>query len=261
VTDRDPEPGLESIMAAGMRGDATVDEVMTVFRDWPLIVPSGADFSRDASLFQPVVYDREGTPMMALFTSPDRLRTLAELAPYWTTLAGSAVLSGAQPGTGFVVNPGSRLGLELDPDAVAHFAGTASEPHERSFGRAPTVLESVILDVAARRATRDGVLAVLAESDITVPSAAPLDPSAEREATLDALRPPIVESHGIRHIAVFSHADLIRDEAILEAVTRIELPATAFARAILGNLGLIVDPGTAFEFALAPHEVALLAAR
>jgi hypothetical protein len=251
-------------MAAGQRGDASVDEVMRVFRDWPLIVPSAADFSTDTEDFRPLVYDRDGVPMMALFTSPDRLRTIAEFAPFWTTLAGSAVLSGAAPGTGFVVNPGSRLGMELDPPTVARFAIEAASAVEgedapRDFGRELTVLERAVVDLASRRTERGDFLAVLAESDIVVPSATPPDIDADDRANLDGISPAVVDSGGVRHIAVYTHDELIREDVLDGSTYLLSLAATGFARAVLGEIGLMIDPGTAFEVTVTPGEVALLA--
>jgi hypothetical protein len=248
-------------MAAGQRGDASLEQVMRVFRDWPLIVPSGKDFSGDASDFRPVVYDRDGVPMMALFTSPDRLHSVAELSPFWTTLAGSAVLSGAAPGTGFVINPGSTLGMEITPDAVAHFAdaATGSEAAPLDFGRELTVLERAVLDLASRRTERAGLLAVLAESDIVVPSATPPDVDEMEQASLDGISPPVLDVGGVRHIAIYSHEEFIRDDVLERSTYLLSLAATGFARAVVGHLGLILDPGTAFEVAVRPDEVALLA--
>lgn len=258
VSERDPEPGLESALAAGQRGEASIDEVMRVFVDWPLIVPSGTDFSTDADLFQPVVYDREGTPMMALFTSPDRLHAVADLAPFWTTLAGSAVLQGAAPGTGFVVNPGSRLGLELAPEAVERYATLETDAEPRDFGRDLTVLERAVVDLASRRIARHDFLAVLAESDVVVPSATPPDIDSEDHASLDGISPPVVDAGGVRHVAVYTHDELIRDEVLEASTYLLSLAATGFARAIVGDIGLIVDPGTAFEVTVSPREVGLL---
>jgi hypothetical protein len=76
----------------------------------------------------PLVFDRDGLPMVAVFSDAARLGALAETAPYLLTMTGGAFLSRVQPGIGVVINPHDlELGLELFPDGIAHLVESCAE--------------------------------------------------------------------------------------------------------------------------------------
>ena len=82
-----------------------------------VVVPSGAPVGDRFEGFQPVLFEH-GTPMLAVFTSLERARVTADLAPYVVTLTGRQLLAMMPAGNGIVVNPGHADGVELSAATV-----------------------------------------------------------------------------------------------------------------------------------------------
>ncbi|WP_199423044.1 SseB family protein [Actinotalea solisilvae] len=113
-----PMTPFESALAAGQQsGDAAA--VLAALPAADLVVPSGAPVGEEFEGFVPVLFDREGVTMLAVFTHVSRIGELADLAPYALTLSGADLLARVPAGSGVVLNPGQSVGMELLPDAVA----------------------------------------------------------------------------------------------------------------------------------------------
>lgn len=119
---RDPSGlDLEHLIARGMRGER-LDVIEAMLRT-QLLVPSGADVGPGFVGFVPVLYDRDGVPMLAVFTSLERARAVTHLARYAVTMTGRDVVARMPTGHGIVLNPGHDVGLEILPQAI----GTITE--------------------------------------------------------------------------------------------------------------------------------------
>jgi hypothetical protein len=115
---RDPHPGVERAITQVAAGMLTQRELMIQFLTATLIVPSGKDFSSDASAFRPVVITRGGLKHMAVFTAEDYASTQSKIAPFAAELTGRAILAGLDPEMGLAVNPGVGPGFWLTKDTV-----------------------------------------------------------------------------------------------------------------------------------------------
>lgn len=103
---RPAEPGLECALLAGERGEMTMEEVLRVFVGWPVFVPSTADPAVGSAGVQPVILNSgDGSPLVAVFTSEDRIGAFAEQAPYLIELSGGMVATASTNGAGIVINP------------------------------------------------------------------------------------------------------------------------------------------------------------
>jgi hypothetical protein len=117
MTEQVPDgSGLDAIIERAMAG--AQEDVIGAFLGADLVVPSGAPVGEGFAGFVPVLYDREGVQMLAVFTTFDRAREVTHQAPYAITLRGSALLAMMPDGSGVVVNPGHRVGFEMSPDGV-----------------------------------------------------------------------------------------------------------------------------------------------
>jgi hypothetical protein len=253
---RQPEPGLESAILAGQRGEAVVVDVLHVFAQWPMLVPSSTDSTDGVDPFRPVIFDKEGTAMMAVYTSPDRMVPVKEVAPYWATLSGLTVLKGLQPEVGIVINAGSGIGMELLPEAIPEFISMlevleAESPPE--FGDAQTVLEQAIISAAIGKTSGSEATAVFAESDIFVPSHdAPTEYMSE-------ISPVAFSRRDRPYVAVYSRAELIREPVTTDAGYIVKLAANSFSTIVGNGAGIIVNPGTAFEYLIGADALGAIA--
>ncbi|WP_448631721.1 SseB family protein [Cellulomonas soli] len=62
-----------------------------------------------------MLFDRDGVPMLAVYTSWQRVGSVAS---YAMTMTGEQVLSRMPPGVGLVVNPGHAEGFEMPPEGI-----------------------------------------------------------------------------------------------------------------------------------------------
>ncbi len=253
--EREPDPGLESALASGRRGEVSTGVVLDLFARWPLYVPSGTDFSTAPETFQPVIFETPASPMMAIFTAPDRMSRITELAPYYTRMAGLSILSRGMPGTGFVVNPATDLVMEIAADAVAEYRGAMADQSAglipMPVGRELTAFEREVTELALDRSTEALVIDALAREELLVPS------QTLAETDLAELTPTAWERNGVTYLAVYSSPDFLRPPVTERATYVLRLPE---GRTMLGAVrppfGLIVNGGTAFEYLIEPEVVA-----
>lgn len=116
---------LESNIERAMRGEPI--DIMPLFLQAELAVPSGGPIGERFEGFVPVLYDRDGIPMLAVFTTVERARMTADRAPYAVTMRGRDIVARMPDGNGVVVNPGYSVGFELLPDGVARVRAALAE--------------------------------------------------------------------------------------------------------------------------------------
>lgn len=107
---------LERMIARAMSGER-LDVIEAMLRT-QLVVPSGGDVGPGFEGFVPVLYDRDGVPMLAVFTSLDLAKRVTHLARFAVTMSGRDVIVRMPEGHGVVLNPGHDVGLEILPHAV-----------------------------------------------------------------------------------------------------------------------------------------------
>jgi hypothetical protein len=109
--------GLEEVIARGMRGEQV--DVLGAFLAAQVVVPSGEAVSDGFGGFVPVLYEREGVPILAVFTSLDRATVVSAMAPFAVTMTGRELVDRMPPDYGIVVNPGHGEGFDMSPQSVA----------------------------------------------------------------------------------------------------------------------------------------------
>jgi len=240
---REPLPGLESALAAAMAGQLGMGELLRQFSRAGLIVPSITDFSNDPTAFQPLIFTPDEMPVMAVFTARDRMLPYADVANFSTVMLGRTVFEGLQPGVGLVVNPGSGLGFDIQPEGIA---AIVAELTAAAVGMPDP-------DVALEQAILDG-------------HAGDLEPEALLEQFLAGS--VYVLSHSADGVEPYTF--LREDKTFVGAFTRPEHAATftegvehaakidvAFLAANLTEgVGIIVNPGGAFPWEVSAEVVA-----
>ncbi|RWZ52716.1 SseB family protein [Labedella phragmitis] len=104
----------------GMMGLAPVSDVLATLWRSNGIILSGTVTTGSMAELQPLYVPKGEIRMLAMFTHGERVPPEAgEAAPYALSIPVSALFPTLGPLIGVVVNPGSRLGLEISPEGVA----------------------------------------------------------------------------------------------------------------------------------------------
>lgn len=104
----------------GMMGLAPVSEVLEALWASNGIILSGTVTTGSMAELQPLYVPKGKVRMLAMFTDGSRIpREASDAAPYTLSIPVSALFPTLGPLIGVVVNPGSRLGLEITPEGVA----------------------------------------------------------------------------------------------------------------------------------------------
>lgn len=120
------ERDLESALEAGATRGVSSDEMVRQFLQSVVFVPSGSDVGENFSGFVPVLFDRDGVSMLAVFSTRERAMVVEHLSTYLLAMRGEELARIMPPGAGIVVNPGHDVGVEFFPDVVQTMRAGAS---------------------------------------------------------------------------------------------------------------------------------------
>lgn len=110
----------EEAIRRGMMGLSPVADVLSGLWTSNAIILSGTVTSGSMAELQPLYIPKGEVRLLAMFTDGRRIPSEAsEAAPYALSIPVSALFPTLGPLIGVVVNPGSRLGLEITPEGVA----------------------------------------------------------------------------------------------------------------------------------------------
>ena len=93
-------------------------EFMKIFLASTIELPSANEVHADGAGLSPILFDKEGVNMLALFTHKDRIASFAGRAPYYVSMKAIDVLRRLPPGYGVVVNPGFEFGFDISSEGV-----------------------------------------------------------------------------------------------------------------------------------------------
>ena len=123
ATENREPTALEQAISKGQAGEGDMNSVLAEFVNAEVVVPTATDAQSSLNDLQPVLFDREGTPMLAAFTHPDMIgEQVKGVAEFAATLPAAELVQAIPPQTGLVVNPGNREGCEMLPEGVAQLA-------------------------------------------------------------------------------------------------------------------------------------------
>jgi hypothetical protein len=97
---------LERMIVLAQADRVTGEAVLRVFADSTVVIPSGTPVSHNLGQLQPLLFDNDGSSMLAAFS---------------LTIVGRLLLVSMPPGAGLVLNPSRSIGFELPPEAIRLF--------------------------------------------------------------------------------------------------------------------------------------------
>ncbi|MBX7248368.1 MAG: SseB family protein [Caulobacteraceae bacterium] len=121
MADLPPQNELEQALADGREGRLPMPDFLKLLLRSPLYVLSGSEPKEDGSGFEPLIYPHpeEGDPMIACYSSPQRIGEAARKAPFmFQVICGEFLERLPETTIGVVINPGDEQGFELRSPAI-----------------------------------------------------------------------------------------------------------------------------------------------
>jgi len=123
----EPRNELERKLVAAWQGEISSDEFMAELMGSEVFMPVAdeemvAGIQRSTRAKPLIIHDEEGTPVMPLFTSPERAKPfLADYPGYGGGLLAEFkwVLAKMGTGCGIALNPGWEIGFDMEPETVS----------------------------------------------------------------------------------------------------------------------------------------------
>ena len=109
---------IETLLKAAMDGAVPIRTFMEAFVASEVVLLTGSLVTPDGSGFDPLLFDKQGTLHVAVFTDPARVGNHAQQAPHQIRWLMLDVLRRVPGGYGVVINPGTSLGFEISPGGV-----------------------------------------------------------------------------------------------------------------------------------------------
>lgn len=113
MTDLGPQTPIESLLQSAMEGQTPIGAFMKAFVASDVVLLTGSLVTPDGSGFDPLLFDKQGTLHVAVFTDMARVGFHSQQAPHTIRMQMLEVLRRVPGGYGVVVNPGTSLGMEL----------------------------------------------------------------------------------------------------------------------------------------------------
>ena len=114
-----PETPIEHRILAGQKGELSGDALLHEIAASDLYIPSKDEVQEDGSRFQPVLFEMEGQPYVAVYTA--LTRTPKNMAPYLLQTVGTYFFLRLPPGYGVMINPGFAAQMLVPAQGVAAF--------------------------------------------------------------------------------------------------------------------------------------------
>lgn len=118
MTELPPQTPIETLLQTAMSGTLPIGAFMQAFVASEVLLLTGSLVTPDGSGFDPLLFDKQGTLHVAVFTDAARVGRHAEQAPHTLRWLMLDVLRRVPGGYGVVVNPGTSLGFEISPAGI-----------------------------------------------------------------------------------------------------------------------------------------------
>ena len=118
MTDLPPQTPIETLLQTAMAGTLPIAAFMQAFVASEVLLLTGSRVTPDGSGFDPLLFDKQGTLHVAVFTDAARIGPHAQQAPHQIRWLMRDVLRRVPGGYGVVINPGTTLGFEISPAGV-----------------------------------------------------------------------------------------------------------------------------------------------
>lgn len=113
-----PQNTLESTLLKTKAGAIPLKHFLHDLLESQLFVASGSEIKQDGTGFAPLLFDRDGIPLAAVFTTLSRATKYTDMARYSLQMNGRELFARMPDGYGLALNPNTPLAMEIQPHGV-----------------------------------------------------------------------------------------------------------------------------------------------
>lgn len=113
-----PDGDLEIALLKAKSGFMAVPDLLRLFMDARVVIPSAAKIETNGAGFQPLEFTKEKVQMLGCFTTSQRIGEFVSRAPFYIEMTGKQLLERLPPQYGVVVNPGWTAGFDIPPQGI-----------------------------------------------------------------------------------------------------------------------------------------------
>ncbi|MGH8618982.1 MAG: SseB family protein [Burkholderiales bacterium] len=114
----EPTNDVEVFLKRAAAGEISNEELLPVLVQSQMYAACVNDPSEDPSKFVPMLFDRNGEPFAAVFTSLPLINLFSTHIKGSVAMNCGEILARTPPGYGVVINPGYEIGLELHESGI-----------------------------------------------------------------------------------------------------------------------------------------------
>ena len=112
------ENPFEELLVKAQSSLAPLRDLLSALMQTDVFIPSASKVERDGKGFKPMLFDKNGETLMAIFTAQDRIKKYASQFPFCLSMKGAKLVNWIAGRYGVVINPGYRVGLEIPASGV-----------------------------------------------------------------------------------------------------------------------------------------------
>lgn len=114
----EPKNSLEVALGQAQIGKVSMPDLLQLMVAADLFIVSVEDVLGGAPGLHPLLFDRAGVPMAAVYTDLSHTELAKSQVKSVVRMKGANIFRNTPPGYGIVINPGFDTGLELLPEGV-----------------------------------------------------------------------------------------------------------------------------------------------
>ncbi|GAB1269258.1 hypothetical protein NBRC116493_25110 [Aurantivibrio infirmus] len=117
-----PENKIEELLVKTQEKKIDFKYFIKQFLESEIIMPSATEVMPDGTGVTPLLFDKNSTTMIGIFTSFSRATLYKDKAQYCLSLKGIELVKRIPKGNGVVINPGFSSGFDISPRGILEIA-------------------------------------------------------------------------------------------------------------------------------------------
>lgn len=122
MTEFIPQNALEIELQMAKAPGGDFNAFLKTFLQSEVYVPSATDVDANPDDFRPVLFDKDGEPLMVVFTAKERAKSVSHIASYGLMYSAGHLIKNMPAGTGLFVNPAQGAGFSMSSTGLARLA-------------------------------------------------------------------------------------------------------------------------------------------